>query len=101
VVRIRAAETLSNLQQQFYQAALSDLKARAIDVDQAGMRGGRLSDLTPELAAQILLLIQSSAHVWIKEGKVGTSRSHSVMSSAANLVGKLLALARPQLLLFE
>src|SRR3546814_16718869 len=59
------------------------------------------SDLTPDIAAQILLLIQSRGHDWVKEGKVDARWSHSVQSSAAKLVKKLLPLARPQLLVFE
>src|SRR3546814_15849938 len=48
-----------------------------------------------------MLLIQSRGHDWVKEGKVDARWSHSVQSSAAKLVKKLLPLARPQLLVFE
>lgn len=100
-VRARAGELLSKLQQQFYWAALSDLQNRGIDVNGAEIKGSRLPDLNPDLAAQILLLIQNRGHDWIKERKVAASWSHSVESSARNLVGKLLPRARPQLLVFE
>src|SRR3546814_12393545 len=59
------------------------------------------SDLTTDIAAQILLLIQSRGHDWVKEGTVDARWSHSVQSSAAKLVKKLLPLARPQLLVLE
>ena len=97
----RAAGSLSNLQRQFYQAALSDLQGRGIDVDGAEARGSRLPALSPDIAAQILLLIQGRAHDWVKEGKVAASLGHLALSSAANLVAKLLPYARPQLLIFE
>lgn len=99
--RIKAAGLLSKLQQQFYQAALSDLERRGIDVGAAEARGGRLPDLTPDIAAQILLLIQSRGHEWVKEGKVAARWNHSVQNSGAKLVEKLLPMARPQLLMFE
>lgn len=99
--RAKAVGTLSKLQQQFYQAALSELDACGTDVDGAETRGSRLRELHPDLAAQILLLIQNRGHHWVKEGQVAANWSHSVQASAASLVGKLLPLARPQLLMFE
>ncbi|MES0110164.1 hypothetical protein [Mesorhizobium sp. M0013] len=99
--RARAADSLSKLQQQFYRAALSDLQSRGIDVGGADMHGSRLPNLSPDLAAQILLLIQRRGHDWVKEGKVAARAGRSVESSVANLVGKLLPLGRPQLLVFE
>lgn len=99
--RARTAESLSNLQQKFYRAALSDLQGRGADVDRADTRGNRLPNLSPDLAAQILLLIQSRGQNWVEEGKIAARWSHSAQSSAANLVGKLLPLARPQMLVFD
>lgn len=97
----KAAGLLSKLQLEFYQAALRELRARGVDLGDAEMTGSRLPNLSPDMAAQILLLIQSSGHIWIKEGRVAAGSSHSVQRSAANLVDKLLPLARPQLLMFE
>jgi len=99
--RAKAVGTLSKLQQQFYEAALSELAARGVDLGGSETRGARLPELHPDLAAQILLLIQNRGHDWVKEGKVAANWNHSVQASAANLVGKLLPLARPQLLMFE
>lgn len=101
VARIKAAGSLSKLQRQFFQAALSDLQRQGVNVDAADAQGGKLPNLSPEIAAQILLLIQSRGHVWVKEGKVDARRSHSVQTSAGKLVEKLLPLARPQILIFE
>ncbi|MDQ2084783.1 hypothetical protein RA307_31780 [Xanthobacteraceae bacterium Astr-EGSB] len=100
-VRVRAAGVLSILQQQFFRAALSDLRARGIDVGDANARGSRLPDLKPDIATQILLLIENRAHDWVKDGKVAANWSHSVQASATSLVGKILPYARPQLLIFE
>lgn len=99
--RVKAGVSLSKLQQQFYRLALSELQDRSINVDGADARGSRLPNLNSDLAAQMLLLIQNRGSDWIKEGKVAARRSHSTESSAANLVSKLLPLARPQLLVFE
>lgn len=101
VARERAAEALTKLQQQFYEVALSDLAGRGIDVAAARPRGGRLPELSPDLAAQLLLLIQSRGREWVEQGKIPTRWVHSVESSAINLVGRLLPHARPQVLVFE
>lgn len=101
VARIQAAGTLSKLQQQFYNAGIADLKAQGVDVGPTEIAGSRLPNLGPDLAAQLLLLIQNRAHDWIKQGKIDARWSHSLQGSAASLVGKLLPLARPQLLIFE
>lgn len=98
-VRIQSAGTLSNLQQQFYGAAVADLKAQGVDA--APVAGNRLPNLDPNLAAQLLLLIQNRAHEWIKQGKIDARWSHSLQGSAASLVGKLLPIAQTQLLMFE
>lgn len=99
--RARTAQSLSKLQQQFYKAGISDLKARGVDVSTGKVKGSTLSDLSPDLAAQLLLLIQNRFHGWIKEGKIAARWNHSLQGSAASLVGKLLPFARAQLLIFE
>lgn len=101
VTRAKAAEALTGLQREIYRMALFDLQGRGIDVGGVDIRENSLSGLGSDIAAQIMLLIQSHAHDWIKEGKVASSRSHSALRSAADLVAKLLPLARPQLLVFE
>lgn len=100
-VRAKSAGLLSKLQQQFYQAALSDLKRQGIGIDQAELRAGRLPDLDADIASQILLLIQGRGHDWVKDGAVETRWNHSVQASASKLVEKLMPMARPQLLMFE
>ncbi len=101
VVRSRAAESLSKLQQKLYRTAVSELREKGIDVSTAALRGERLPELDPDLAAQILLLIQSRGQYWVKEGKVDAHGGHSFQTTAAKLVGKLLLVARPQMLVFE
>src|SRR5262245_9626495 len=101
VARARAAEELTKLQQQFYEVALSHLEGAGIEVADARTRGGRLPDLGPDLAAQILLLIQSRGREWVEQGKIPTRWVHSVEKSATNLVGRLLPRARAQILVFE
>ncbi|MDF1775733.1 MAG: hypothetical protein P1V13_06880 [Rhizobiaceae bacterium] len=100
-IRAKSAGLLSKLQQQFYQDALSDLKRQSVRIDAAEIQAGRLPDLAPDFASQILLLIQSRGHAWVKAGAVETRWNHSVQASASKLVEKLLPMARPQLLMFE
>lgn len=100
-VRAQTAQMLTKLQQQFYDVALSELSTCGIKVAGAKTRGGRLPDLNADLAAQILLLIQNRAHDWVQQGIVPTRWVHSVEQCAANLVGRILPLARSQVLVFE
>ena len=99
--RARAAQSLSPLQEQFYQVALSQLRGQGVDVDGAALRGKVLPSLSADIASQLLLVIQSRGYDWIVEGKVAAGRNHSVQNSAAGLVAKLLPVARSQLLVFE
>ncbi|MCO6185219.1 hypothetical protein [Rhizobium sp. L1K21] len=100
-VRAKSAKVLSKLQQQFYQAALSDLKRQGVAINQAEIRARRLPDLDADIASQILLLVQSRGHVWVKNGTVATRWNQSVQASASKLVEKLMPMARAQLLMFE
>lgn len=99
--RAISAVSLSNLQQQFYRAALSDLHGRGLDVKGAALRGSRLPDINPDLATQILLAIQNRGYEWVKDGKVVATWAHPARNSLAKLVERLLPIARPQLLVFE
>lgn len=99
--RIKSAGLLSKIQKQFYQAALSDLNRRGVEVETAELQGSRLPDIPSDIAAQILLLVQRRGHEWVEEGKVTAHWSYSVQSSVAKLVENLLPMARPQLLIFE
>ena len=100
-IRVRAVGNLSPIQHQFYEAALSDLRGHGIDVANAEPRAERIPpDLSADLASQILLLIQNRAKLWVDEGKV-TARWRHAENIAAGLVGKVLPLARPQLLVFK
>lgn len=101
VVRKRTSEGLSQRQQQFYDLALSELEERGIDATAARVRGGRLENLNPDIASQILLLIQNRAQEWVQTGKIPTRWVYAVESSAAKLVSRLLPLARPQILVFQ
>lgn len=99
--RVKAAGLLSNLEKQLYAAALSDLRRQAIDGEGADLHGSRLPDLEPDIAAQIMFLIQNRVEDWVQRGRIVPERGRSVQGSAASLVERLLPLARAQLLLFE
>ncbi|MDX1063886.1 hypothetical protein GOL45_16570 [Sinorhizobium medicae] len=97
----RTVGSLSNLQQRFYNAALTDLQSRGVDVSGSGLRGNRLPELNPDVAAQILTIMQNRAHQWVKEGTVAATWAHPAINSLGRLVEKLLPVARPQLLVLE
>ncbi|WP_430244373.1 hypothetical protein [Neorhizobium sp. DAR64861/K0K2] len=100
--RARAAKSLSKLQRQFYDAALSELSGRGIDVDSAKPQGGgRLPEIDRDVVAQILLLIQGGAEKWVEDGRVPTRWGPSVRNSVGRLIERLLPVARTQLLAFE
>jgi hypothetical protein len=60
-----------------------------------------LVTLDRDVAAQVLLLIQGRAQVWVEEGRIATRWGRSVRNSVGRLVERLLPLAREQLLVFE
>jgi len=102
LVRVYAAEFLSKLQRQFFEAALVELKARGVDVGSAETNPGRpLLHLDSNLAAQILLVIQGKAQSWVEDGRVAAGWGPPARKSLGRLVERLLPLAREQLLVFE
>lgn len=101
LARAKSVGSLTKLQQQFFQTALSDLKGRGVDVSGVVQRGGRIAEIPADVASQILLTIQNRAHEWVKAGQVVATWSHPAQNSLANLVGTLLPLAKPQTLFFE
>ncbi|MDX1124793.1 hypothetical protein GOL24_10805 [Sinorhizobium medicae] len=99
--RSRTAGLLSNLQQRFYRAALVDLQRGGVDVTGSELRGSRLPELSPDFAAQALMIIQNRAQQWVKDGEVVATWAHPAISSLGRLVETLLPMARPQLLVLS
>ncbi|AUW47179.1 hypothetical protein CUJ84_pRLN3000040 (plasmid) [Rhizobium leguminosarum] len=99
-LRAKTAESLSKLQRQFLEMALSEMNSRGAGI--APPPGARsLVNLDRDVAAQVLLLIQGRAKAWVEEGRIATRWGPPVRNSVAKLVERLLPMARLQLLVFE
>ncbi|WP_246699296.1 hypothetical protein [Rhizobium sp. BK456] len=99
-LRAKTAESLSKLQRQFLEMALSEMNSRGAGI--APPPGARpLVNLDRDVAAQVLLLIQGRAQAWVEEGRIATRWGPPVRNSVAKLVERLLPMARQQLLVFE
>lgn len=99
-LRAKTAESLSKLQRQFLEMALSEMNKRGAGI--ASPPGAKpLANLDRDMAAQVLLLIQGRAQAWVEDGRIATRWGPSVRNSVAKLVERLLPMARQQLVLFE
>ncbi|UWM85219.1 hypothetical protein [Rhizobium sp. SRDI969] len=99
-LRAKTAESLSKLQRQFLEMALSEMNNQ--DAGIAPPPGARpLANLDRDVAAQVLLLVQGRAQAWVEEGRIATRWGPSVRNSVAKLVERLLPMARQQLVVFE
>jgi hypothetical protein len=100
-MRSDAAAALTALQRKFYEVAVAELKAKGGDVTGTELRGGKLPEVSPDVASQLLLLVQNRAREWVEKGTIPTRWVHSVESSASGLVERLLPIARNQILIFK
>ncbi|WP_246724853.1 hypothetical protein [Rhizobium leguminosarum] len=99
-LRAKTAESLSKLQRQFLEMALSEMNNRGAGI--APLPGARpLANLDRDVAAQVLLLIQGRAQAWVEQGRIASRWGPSVRNSVAKLIERLLPMARQQLLVFE
>ncbi|WP_421423749.1 hypothetical protein [Agrobacterium rosae] len=67
-LRAKTAESLSKLQRQFLEMALSDMNNRGAGIAPPGAKP--LANLDRDVAAQILLLIQGRAQAWVEDGRI-------------------------------
>lgn len=89
---------LSPIQRKFVEQALVELAARSGDIGTTRIVSNQIRDMPPEIAAQLLLLIQNRYLVWIKNGNVDVALTHGARQSLAGLVDKMLPTAKPQVL---
>ena len=89
---------LSPIQRKFVDRALVELAAKAVDIGTTRIVSNQIRDMPPEIAAQMLLLIQNRYLVWVKKGQVDVALTHGARQSLAGLVDKLLPVAKPQVL---
>lgn len=99
-LRAKTAESLSKLQRQFLNMALSNMNNQGASIAPPATTKP-LANLDRDVAAQVLLLIQGRAQAWVEDGHIATRWGPSVRNSVAKLVERLLPMARQQLLVFE
>ncbi|MET0047715.1 MAG: hypothetical protein ABW066_08025 [Sedimenticola sp.] len=98
--RSRTPIRLSKLQLEFLKFTLNELAANDIDTSSCELAYDGIRSVNPELAAQILILLQRRYEKWVAERT--TARSiNGAITSIGNLVDKLIPHARAQLLLFH
>ena len=101
-IRARSSEVLTPLQRQFYDIALSEIaRRRDKDSDEKDVARNRISELDGDTAAQILLLVQGNAQLWVEQGRVAAFWGTALRNTIGRLVERLLPVAKPQLLVLE
>lgn len=93
------AISLSPIQRKFVDHAFVELAAKVGDIGTIRIVSNQIRDMPPEIAAQLLLLIQNRYLVWIKNGEVDVALTHGAHQSLAGLVDKFLPVAKPQVLM--
>lgn len=101
VERKRVPIRLSVGQANLLQRGLQELKAAKKDITGCHVVPGGLQHITPELAAQLLILAQARFTDWLEEKTPSRQIKAGRLQSLKGLVEKLLPLAREQVLVFE
>lgn len=92
---------LSPIQRKFFEQALVEMAARVGNLGTVKVVSNQIRDMAPEVAAQLVLLIQNRYLAWIKNGDVDVALTRGVAKSLAGLVDKMLAVAKPQVLVLH
>ena len=93
--------SLSPIQRKFVDQALSELAVKGIDVSGVRIASNQIREIPPDVAAQMLLLIQNRYLAWIKGGEVDVALTHGAQQSLGGFVDKMLPIARPQIVVLE
>ena len=91
---------LSKLQLEFLSICLGELASTGIDTNGCELSHDGIRTVTPELTAQILILLQSRYEKWLADRMTACSMN-GALSSLRNLVEKLQPHAKDQLLVFH
>ena len=91
---------LSKLQLEFLGYAMDELKAAGVDADACVLAYDGIRAIPPELAAQVLLVLQSRYEEWLDDRPTAGS-VNGTLSSLRSLVEKLQPHAKEQLLVFH
>ena len=94
-----ASLTLTPFHAKFLGLALRDMAEKGVDLGQCGIEGAKLTGLTLEVSAQLLIAIQAGYSVWLKQLEGSPQIATSQYRSIRQLVSRLLPLARNQVLL--
>jgi hypothetical protein len=92
----RRAIGLSPIQRLVVERALADLAKHGVALADTRIANYELRDIDPNVAAQLLLLIQHSYLGWIRRGEIDVALTAGARRSLAGLIDKLLPLAKPQ-----
>ncbi len=95
---VRTGTRPTKLQREFLEFAVEELSLRGRVVPDLGQN---LEKLDPLVAAQLLLIIQNRAIGWLNDPRISARSGVAAEQSIRSLVGKLLPLARPQIVVFE
>jgi hypothetical protein len=90
---------LSKLQREFLKFALDELVTTGVDAGECELAYDGIRAISPELAAQILIVLQTRYEKWVADRNTASSM-HGAISSLSNFVSKLLPHAKDQLLVF-
>ncbi len=91
---------MSDLQVQFLGRALGELASVGIDTSRCDIARDGIRSIPPELAVQVLIVIEDRYEKWLSDRKSPASLNAG-MSSLRNLVKKLLPSAQEQLIVFH
>ena len=99
-VKSKSQVPLSKLQLEFLRYALDELAGSRVDTNACELAYDGIRSIPAELAAQILIVLQTRYEKWLADRKTASSMN-GALSSLSNLVGKLLPHAKEQLLIFR
>lgn len=91
---------LTKLQLEFLRFALEELSTAGVETKGCELVYDGIRTVHPELAAQILILLQKRYQKWLA-GRTTVRSINAAMSSLSNLVDKLQPHAQEQLLVFQ
>ena len=92
---------LTPIQKVVLERAVAELAKQGVALGDIRIANHQLRDVEPDVAAQLLLLIQHSYLGWIRRGEIDVSLTPGARRSLAGLIDKLLPLAKPQVVVLK
>ena len=99
-VKSKSQVSLSKPQLEFLRYALDELAGSGVDTKACELAYDGIRSIPPELAIQILIILQTQYEKWLAD-RATASSMNGALSSLINLVDKLLQHAKEQLLIFR